>query len=84
MTTRYVGLKEFRANIGKITRDAKKKNQSIIILRKNEPLCELIPLTGDEEGVYKREFVEKAVAARNRIGKSRSYTQEEVRKSLGL
>ena len=84
MTTRYIGLKEFRNNIGKIALDARKKHQNIIILRKNVPLCELVPLTGDDEGVYKPEFVAKALKARSRIGKGRSYTSDEVRKKLGL
>ncbi len=84
MATRFVGLKEFRSNIAKITREAIKKHQTVVILRKNRPICELTPLIGDEEGVYRPEFVRGIAEAERQVKKGQVYTPEEVRKYLGL
>lgn len=84
MTTRFVGLKEFRANIAKITQDAIKRHQTVIILKKNRPICELTPLVGDEEGIYRPEFVRGILEAERQIKKGQVYTSAQVRKYLGL
>ena len=46
MITRFVGTKELRQNMAKIAREAQEKNERIIVLRKNQPIFELRPLSG--------------------------------------
>ncbi len=84
MTTRFIGIKEFRQNMASISESARKKKQRIIILRKNVPLFELLPLVGDEEGVYKPEFVRGIEEAERQIKRGEVYSMEEVEKRLGL
>ena len=84
MTTRFVGIKEFRQNMAEISDSARKKRQRIIIMRKNKPLFELTPLVGDDEGVYTQEFVRGIEEAERQIKKGQTYTAAEVRKMVGL
>ena len=83
MTTRFVGLKEFRANIIKITQEAKKKRQHVIVTSRNLPMFGVSPLLAwDEEGVYKESFVRETMKTLREDKKSRTYTSAEVLKAL--
>ena len=45
MTTRFVGIKEFRQNMSSFALRARKNNERLVILRNSEPLFELWPLS---------------------------------------
>jgi hypothetical protein len=45
MTTKFIGVKEFRQNIAKIAKNSKKNNQRLIILNRNTPILEVRPLS---------------------------------------
>jgi hypothetical protein len=82
MNTKFIGMKELRQNMAKITGEAQKKNQRIIVLRKNEPIFELRPLgSGDK---LMESFAREIEEAREDVRKGRVYTQSEVEKMLGL
>ena len=84
MTTRFVGIKEFRQNMAGISDAARKKKQRIIIMRKNKPLFELMPLVGDDEGVYTQAFVRGIEEGERQIKKGQTYSAAEARKMLGI
>lgn len=56
MDTLFIGLKEFRQNMARVTQDALDNKRRIIILRKNEPLFELIPLSKKDQECWKFEI----------------------------
>ncbi len=82
MTTRFVGVKELRQSMSKITKLAQKKNERIIVLRKNKPIFELRPLSGEDALVesFRRDIEE----AREQVKRGEVYSQEQVEKILGL
>lgn len=82
MTTRFIGMKQLRQNMAKISRDAHKKNERLIILRKNEPIFELRPLSEKDSLIesFRREIAE----AEADVKAGRVYSQEEIEKKLGL
>jgi len=85
MTTKLVGLREFRGNIIKITKAAKRKNQMIVVTSRNLPMFSVSPLLAwDDEGIYKEEFVRDTLMALQQAKKGRMYTSAELRKELGL
>ncbi|PIS05020.1 MAG: hypothetical protein COT81_03390 [Candidatus Buchananbacteria bacterium CG10_big_fil_rev_8_21_14_0_10_42_9] len=82
MTTKFIGVKEFRQNMAKISNQARKKNQRLIVLRKNQPLFELRPLT-DEESLT--ETLRRDIAqAKKDVNRGNLYTTAEAEKMLGL
>ena len=82
MITRFIGIKELRQNMAKISTQACKKKERLIILRKNKPIFELKPLTDNEALVesFRRDIIE----ARKDVKEGRVYSQSEVEKKLGL
>lgn len=82
MTTKFVGTKELRQNMAKITKDAQKKNERIIVLRKNKPIFELRPLS--EKDVFIESFARDIEEARADKKFGRVKTQSQVEKMFGL
>jgi len=82
MTTKFIGVKELRQNMAKISTQARKKNERLIVLRKNKPLFELRPLSGQESLIesFRRDIEE----ARQDIRVGNVYTAAEAQKILGL
>ena len=81
MTTKLIGLKEFRLNLSSYTKEVESKQIRIIVLKKNKPVFEINPITLKEftlEGL--RKDVEKA---RKQVRKGEVYTLEEAKKILG-
>jgi len=68
--------------MAKITKDAQKKKERIIVLRKNQPMFELRPLSDEDALVesFRRDIKE----ARGDKKKGRVYSQEKVLRELGL
>lgn len=82
MTTRFVGVKEFRQNMAQLSARARRNNERLIILRKNEMLFELRPLSG--AGMHLEELMRDVDEARNDVRRGKIYTADQVRKKLGL
>jgi len=82
MTTKFVGVKEFRQNIAKIARNSKRNNQRLIILNRNTPILEVLPLSD-------KDFTLESLAlgiqqGLNDAKTGRVYSQAEVESMLGL
>lgn len=56
MDTLFLGIKEFRKGMAKVMDDALSNKRRIIILRKNEPIFELIPLSMKDKECWKFEI----------------------------
>lgn len=82
MTSRFIGLKELRQNMAKITADALKKNQRLVVFKKNVPIFELRPLSKAE--IFDAEMALSLARAEEDIKAGRTYSQEEVEKRLGI
>ena len=82
MTTKFIGIKEFRQNIAKLAKNSRKNNQRLIVLNRNTPIFEVLPL-------YNKEFTLENFALGIKQGLSdakagRVYTQAQVESMLGL
>jgi len=82
MNTKFVGTKELRQNMAKITKDAQKDNQRIIVLRKNKPIFELRPLS--DENALAESFRRDVEEARADKKAGRVYTQAQIEEKFGL
>ncbi|MBI2097807.1 MAG: type II toxin-antitoxin system Phd/YefM family antitoxin [Candidatus Vogelbacteria bacterium] len=82
MAIKFIGIKELRQNMAKISSAARKRRERLIVLRKNEPLFELRPLS-DQNALIEtfRRDMEEAHAD---VRAGRLYTQKEARQMLGL
>ncbi len=82
MTTKFIGVKDLRQNMAKITKDAQKKNERIVVLRKNQPIFELRPLSGED--IYKESFIKDIKEAIRQAKRREVYSQEDILKEFGL
>ena len=82
MTTKFIGLKELRQNIFKISADIRSKNQRLIVLRKNVPFLEIKPIT--QKDVTLESLMLGLAEAEADIKAGRVYSQQEVEKMFGL
>ncbi len=82
MTTRFVGIKELRQHMAKISSRAHKKKERIVVLRKNKPVFELRPLT-DEAGLLES-LIRDIEEARADVKSRRLHSQAGIEKMLGL
>lgn len=82
MSTRYVGVKELRQNMAKITKRAQNKQERIVVLRNNMPIFELRPLSKKDAALEK--LTMDINEALEDVKAGRLYTIEEISKELGL
>lgn len=82
MTTKFIGMKEFRQNLAGYTKEAKKKNVRFIVLKKNVPVLEVKAL--DEKEFTLEKLAAEIAKAREQVKKGEVYTEEGVLKMLGL
>lgn len=82
MNTTFIGLKELRQNMAKVSEEAVRKNQRVIVLKKNAPVFELRPLTKEDIALwsFERDLEDARASAR----KEKTYTTNEVREILAL
>ncbi len=48
MTTQFIGVREFRQNMTQLYQKAQKKNLRYVVLNKNKPVFEVMPLRAKE------------------------------------
>lgn len=82
MTTKFIGLKEFRQNLAGYTKEAKLKNVRFIILKKNVPVLEVKAL--DEKEFTLEELAKQTAEARKQYKAGKFYTQKQIMKEFGL
>lgn len=82
MTTKFIGMKDFRQNISSYTKKAKKMKIRFIIFKKNKPVLEVRPV--DEKQIMMTKLEEEVAEARKQVKCGDTYTQEEIMKEFGL
>ena len=82
MTTKFVGMRDFRQNMSKYTKQANNKQIRYIVLKKNVPVLEINPID-EKEFAYVR-LSREIEASEKQIKEGKFYTQEEVMKEFGL
>lgn len=82
MTTKFIGIKEFRQNISKLAKSSKKNNQRLVILNRNTPIFEVIPMSEREFNIEKFDAdIQKGL---DDVKAGRVYTLEQAKDMLGL
>ena len=76
MTTRFIGLKEFRQNMAKFSAEAYKKNQRLVILRKNYPVFEIRPLSAKQ--AFTDDLMIRLGQADDDFKTGRTFSQNEI------
>lgn len=82
MTTKLIGMKDFRQNLATYTKKAQKAQIRFIILKKNVPVLEVKPI--DEKSFALEKLAEEIKEARAQYKRGEYFTQEEVMKKFGL
>lgn len=82
MTTKAIGIKEFRNNINSLWKQACEKQIRYVVLRHSVPIWEVKPI--DEDALIVEKFWDEIMAAKKSAEKGEYYTHEEVVKMLGL
>ena len=81
-TTHFIGIKELRQHMARVTNRAVRNKELVIVLRKNKPLFALEPLSeADSIAELFRKDIEEA---RSDKKAGRTYSQADVEKILGL
>ena len=75
MTTKLIGIKEFRQNISSFVQKAREGNSRFIIMNRNRPLFELKPFSEEEE--LETLFAD-IVEAKKDLEEGRVYSQEQI------
>ncbi|PIS32322.1 hypothetical protein COT40_00705 [Candidatus Peregrinibacteria bacterium CG08_land_8_20_14_0_20_41_10] len=82
MTTKLVGIKDFRKNITSLWRDAQKKQIRYVVMYHSRPILEVSPLSSEE--IVLEELAGEIAEARRQVRQGKVYTQAETYKRLGL
>lgn len=82
MTTKFIGVKEFRQNIAKIAKNSRKNNQRLVILNRNVPIFEVRPLS--QKDLTLEDLVQDIQEGLDDVKAGRVYSQEEIESMLGL
>ena len=82
MTTKLIGLKEFRTNISTLWKQAQKQQIRYIVLHHTKPILEINPIP--EQELILEKLTSDIKVARAQAKRGQVYTQAQVRKLLGL
>ncbi|MCF7820591.1 MAG: hypothetical protein K9M44_03945 [Candidatus Pacebacteria bacterium] len=82
MTTKLIGVKEFRQNIAELYKKAKKNNVQYVVLNRNKPIFKVSPLS--EKDIIIEKLASDIQEAREEIKKGRVYDFEDICNELGL
>jgi len=82
MTTKIIGLKDFRQNLSAYTKQLAGKKVRFIVLNKNKPVMEVNPIKKEE--FILEDFEKEIEQGLEDIKKGKVYTLDEVKKYLGL
>ena len=82
MKTKLIGIKQFRRDLTKITKEARTKNVHFIVMRHSVPMFRVSPMTRKELELeqLKADIAEARAQARRGEG----YTSDEVRAMLAV
>lgn len=84
MTTKLIGIKEFRANMSDCVRKAQQGDIRYVVMNRSKPFFEVRPLLPEDESEIADSLVRDIETARKDIGAGRVYSADEVAEKLGL
>ena len=82
MTTKIVGVKEFRDNITRYWKKARKEDIRYIVMYRSTPVLEVNPLKGED--FVLEELAKEVKKSREEAAKGKTYSHQKVCKMLGL
>lgn len=82
MITKFIGMKDFRQNLSAYAKKAQKDDIRFIVLRKNVPVFEVIPI--DEKDFALEKIKKELDEAEGEYENGNYYKHEEVMKMFGL
>lgn len=82
MTTKFIGVKKFRQNLAKITKNSRKNNERLVILNRNIPIFEVRPLS--QKDLILENLLLDIQEGLDDAKAGRVYSQAEVESMLGL
>ncbi len=82
MTTKFIGVREFRQNISELYKTAQKKNIKYIVLNKNKPVFEVRSISEKESSLEQLLMITKEARLDKKLG--RVYSLESLEKDLGI
>lgn len=80
MTTRTIGIKEFRKNMTKLYRKAQKENICFIVMNHQEPVMRVEPI--DEDELILEKYAEEIQESLEHVKRGETYSLEEVMKVI--
>lgn len=80
MTTRTIGIKEFRKNMTKLYRKAQKENICFIVMNHQEPVMRVEPI--DEDELILEKYAEEIQKSLEHVKQGETYSLEEVMKII--
>ena len=81
MTTKFIGIKDFRQNMAEYAKLARAKTARYVVMNRNVPMFEVTPFDEDENLDY---LFDKVMAAKAEADAGNVYTHEEVVAMLKL
>ncbi len=82
MTTKFIGVREFRQNISGLYKLAQKNNIRYVVLNKNQPIFEMRPLSKKEAAIERLRAI--VAEARADVKAGRVHSWESIKKELGI
>jgi len=82
MTTKLIGIKQFRQNVTNLWKEARTKKIRYIVLFHSKPVFEVNPIS--EEDIMMERLAADVAKAREEYKRGEYYTEEETFKKLGL
>ena len=82
MTTKLIGIKEFRRNLTKVSKEAQTKNVYFIVMRHSKPVMKVLPMTRKELELEKLRA--DIAEARAQARRGEGHSSAEIRSMLGL
>ena len=82
VTTKVIGIKNFRNNITKLWKTARDNKVKYIVMYHSAPILEVKPIT--EKELAFASLASEIAEAREQVKKGKVYTEEGIKKELGL
>jgi flagellar motility protein MotE (MotC chaperone) len=82
MTTKFIGIKEFRRNMAKLSKEARQKNVCFIVMNHSVPVMKVTPVNDREAAL--EQLAQDIAEARAQYKRGEWHTTDELEKLLGL
>lgn len=80
MTTKMIGIKEFRQNMTKLWKKGRKENIRFIVMNHSKPVMEVQPI--DEDELLLKVFAKDIEEALKQADEGKLYTRQEIERRL--